>query len=107
MADPKIEIRARTRTDATNETVTVYAQLYGHPITMQRVTDWLEENVPEQVYWSDIEISGGQLIWTEPAKPEETAAWNKRDADARAQHEKWERETYERLRAKFEEENHG
>ena len=50
---------------------------------------------------SEVSMSGGHMRWRSPQTPDEVA----RQAERDARHAAWERETYERLRRKFEAED--
>lgn len=66
--------------------------------TVTDLLDWLHQRglSPDEV-----RVTGGQLKWQSPETLEETARREEYERDRDARHEKWERETYEKLRAKF------
>lgn len=91
---------ARYRADKTNETVHCYLYAEGRGT----LNDFLTEvrRAAPGLSWDEITVSPGTTLWSEPPTDAELADWQEHDARAAERSAKWEHETYERLRSKFE-----
>lgn len=70
-------------------------------ITFGELRKHLAEHYPE-VDFDSLVIGGLQLQWEDDPWPDELAARERQRRAHDERHEKWERDTYERLKAKFE-----
>jgi hypothetical protein len=69
------------------------------PLTPDDLLLWISREVGDG---SDVQVAGGVHVeWYSPITDEEAAREAAHRASADARQEQWERETYERLRAKF------
>lgn len=72
-----------------------------HRVTLAEIRDHFAEHYPHVDLWS-VELNYSTAKWEEPPTPEDVAARVAARANHVERQERWERETYERLKLKFE-----
>jgi hypothetical protein len=89
-----------SRTSADGQTMTGHLFVDGRG-SLAELVDHLAQVAPG-VSLDEVTVGGCAVMWQRPATPEELAAWAEWQRLREERHDQWERETYARLRAKFE-----
>lgn len=69
-----------------------------HDLTVSEIVDWCHQRGLNP---DDVKLSGGHLKWESPETEAEATRREEYHRQSMARHEEWERETYERLKEKF------
>jgi hypothetical protein len=71
-----------------------------HRITLRELVDHFAEHYPHVDPWT-LDINYSTVVWEEPPSTEDLAQREQAKRRSDERHAKWERETYDRLKAKF------
>ena len=82
-----------------SDEITVYETVSGRPSVADLLAH-LQEVAPHAPL-DEIGINYATVKWTRPATPEEQAKRAEQERKHDERHEQWEKETYERLKAKY------
>lgn len=97
---PKIDPAPR-RYFKSHENPRIACYLSIRKVTLDELRDHFVVHYPE-VDFGSLVIGGVQLQWEDEPTPEELAQLERQHRAHDERHAKWERDTYERLKAKFE-----
>jgi hypothetical protein len=87
------------KTGDDNSDMRCYLGMEGR-VTLREILDHFAEKYPH-VDTMDLQFNFATVVWDEPPTPDDIADRQRRRADHAARTERWERETLERLTAKY------